>query len=323
MRGIAITLVASLCLATGCASLLARRDGRDDGDGIVPERTMLRVGVGSPIDTAPLRIAVADGTFTRAGLHVELVPEKSDADALSGLTNGSLDVAFATDVTVCHAAASGTALRFQAEAYTSTPFTMALLTPPGSHYTELTARKSPKIAVDDLNGLSVLAVRSMFTTAGGDPSDIRFVRYPFEQMQDALRDRSVDAALMIEWFITQTQQALGAQVLADSAQGAMMSFPMTGYASLGTFAENNPRTMALFRQVLTSAQRRASDPSVIRQALPELSGIDDATADQVALGEYPTSLSGTRLQRVADLMHSSGMLANRLDVGSLLPRATG
>ncbi|GLY69132.1 ABC transporter substrate-binding protein [Amycolatopsis taiwanensis] len=317
MRGVAILLVATFCLVTGCNYLAASPKA---GDRIVPERSTLRVGVGNRIDTAPLRIAVADGSFTRAGLHIELVPLKSDADALRGLASGNVDVAFATDVAFFTAAASGTALQFQAEAYTSAPFTMALVTLPDSPYTKLTAKKSPRIAVDELNGLSVLAVRSMFAAAGGDPDRIRFVQYPFEGMQAALRDGSVDAALMIEWFITQAQQSLGARILADSSHGAMMNLPMTGYASSGLFAQVNPRTLALFRQVLTAGQQRASDPTVIRRALPQLAGIDDATADQVALGEYPTSLSGTRLQRVADLMHSSGMLADRLDVQSLLPK---
>lgn len=315
MRGVAIVLVVTFWLVTGCNQSITT-----DGDRIVPERSTLRVGVGNPIDTAPLRIAVADGSFTRAGLNIELIPLKSDADALSGLASGNIDVAFATDVAFLKAAASGTALQFQAEAYTSAPFTMSLLTLPDSQYTELTAKKAPKIAVNELDGLSALAVRSMFATAGGDPNRIKFVQYPFDQMQGALRDRSVDAALMIEWFITKAQQSLGARVLADSSNGATTNFPVTGYASSGMFAQANPRTLALFRQVLTAAQQRASDPAVVRQALPHLAGIDDATAAQVALGEYPTSLSGIRLQRVADLMHSSGLLPERFDAQSLLPR---
>lgn len=315
MRGVAIVLVVTFWLVASC-----KQPDTANGDQIVPERSTLRVGVGNPIDTAPLRIAVADGSFTRAGLNIQLIPLKSDADALSGLASGNIDVAFATDVAFLKAAASGTALQFQAEAYTSAPFTMSLLTLPDSQYTDLTAKKAPRIAVNELDGLSMLAVRSMFATAGGDPNRIKFVQYPFDKMQGALRDRSVDAALMIEWFITKAQQGLGARVLADSSNGATTNFPVTGYASSGTFAQANPRTLALFRQVLTAAQQRASDPAVVRQALPRLAGIDDATAAQVALGEYPTSLSGIRLQRVADLMHSSGLLAERFDAQSLLPR---
>jgi NitT/TauT family transport system substrate-binding protein len=126
---------------------------------------------------------------------------------------------------------------------------------------------------------------------------------------------------MTEPFITTAQQSLGARVLADSSRGATMDFPVSAYASSGTFAQANPRTLAAFRQVFADAQQRASDPSVVRQALPRIARINDMTAALVALGQYPTSLSGVRLQRVADLMHSTGMLTDRLDVPSLLPKA--
>ncbi|MFD2417438.1 ABC transporter substrate-binding protein [Amycolatopsis pigmentata] len=317
MRRVAITLVAALCLITACNNFLAKPRSSEQ---IIPERTTLRVGVGNPIDTAPLRLAVEDGSFTRAGLHVDLVEEPTPAAGLDGLARGNLDVAFATDVAMFKAAASGTALRLQAEAYTSTPFTMSLMTLPSSTYTNLADKKTPKIAVDELDDLGALAVRSMFTTAGGDPAKIKFVRYPYASMPTALRDKSVDAALMIESFITQAQQNLGARVLADSSRGATMNLPMTAYAATGIFAEANPRTLALFRSVLARAQQRAADPTVIRQALPRLAGIDEATADLVALGQYPISLNGVRLQRVADLMRTSGMLSSRLDVVSLLPK---
>jgi ABC-type nitrate/sulfonate/bicarbonate transport system substrate-binding protein len=198
---------------------------------------------------------------------------------------------------------------------------MALMTLPGSGYTNLADKKAPKIAVDQLDDLGALAVRSMFATAGGDPAKIKFVRYSYAAMPAALRDKSADAALMIESFITQAQQNLGAHVLADSSRGATTNLPMTAYAATGIFAEANPRTLALFRSVLAHAQQRAADPTLVRQALPRLAGLDDATAALVALGQYPTSLNGTRLQRVADLMLTSGMLASRLDVPSLLPRA--
>jgi ABC-type nitrate/sulfonate/bicarbonate transport system substrate-binding protein len=167
--------------------------------------------------------------------------------------------------------------------------------------------------------VGTLVARSMFATAGGDPGRIKFVTRPFDQMPAGLRDGSADAALMIEPFITKAQQDLGARILADSSRGATSDFPLSAYATSARFAQANPRTLAVFRQVLAAAQERAGDQSVVRQALPRIAGIDDMTAALVALGQYPTSLNGVRLQRVADLMHSTGMLADRLDVQSLLP----
>lgn len=320
MRGVAIFLVAALGLVTACDGS-ARTGQAPRSAGL--ERSELRVGVGNPIDTAPLRMAVADGSFTRAGLHVDLVEEPSPRAGIDALTAGKIDVVFATDVALFTAAARGTVLQLQGEAYTSAPYTMALVTLPGSTYTDLSSRKAPKIAVDQDNDLGTLAARSMFATAGGDPAKIKFVTRSYADMPAALQDGSADAALMTEPFITKAQQDMGARVLADSSRGATMNFPVSAYAAAGLFAQANAHTLAAFRQVLADAQQRATDPSAVRQALPRIAGIDETCAALIALGQYPTSLNGVRLQRVADLMHSTGMLDDRLDVQSMLPRADG
>lgn len=315
MRTVTIMLILSLSLLTGCKFSTTGTNG----DARL-ERTTLRVAVGNAIDTAPLRLAVEDGSFTRAGLHVDLVEEQGPLDGINGLAAGRVDIAFATDVALFDAASRGTALQLQGEAYTSAPFTMALMTLPDSEYTDLSTKKNPRIAVDQDNDLGALAARAMFTTAGGDPTKIRFVVRPYQDMPAALRDGSADTALMTEPFITKAQQDLGARVLADSSRGATMAFPVSAYAASGLFAQSNEHTLAAFRRVLAEAQQRADDPTVVRAALPRIAGIDDTTAALVSLGQYPTSLSGVRLQRVADLMHNTGMLAARLDVPSMLPR---
>lgn len=316
-RAVAVTLVIALALVTGCDT----RSGTDAS--AAPERGQLRVGVGNPVETAPLRLAVADGSFARAGLNVRLVEEPDGQDGLDGLATGRLDVAFATDETLFAAAARGTALQLQGEAYTSAPFTVALVTLPDSRYTDLAGKKAPKVAVSAEDDLGALAARSMFATAGGDPDKIKFVTRRYEDMPAALGDGSADAALMVEPYLAKAQQNLGARVLADSFRGATLDFPISAYASGALFAQANPRTLAVFRRVLAEAQQRAADQSLVRAALPRIAGIDSTTAALVALGQYPTSLSGLRLQRVADLMHSMGMLADRLDVLSLLPRSGG
>jgi ABC-type nitrate/sulfonate/bicarbonate transport system substrate-binding protein len=317
VRRLGVPLVAVLLAASGCGLFAGPPAGQPS-----LERTTLRVGVGNAIDTAPLRLAVAEGRFKQAGLEVQLVELGRQNDGLTKLTAGQLDVAFASDVALFHAAAGGTALQLQGEAYTSGSDTMALVTLPDSTYTEPSAKKAPTIAVNMLDDLDTLAARSALATAGVDQSKIKFVQQPFTDMPKALRDRKADAAWMIEPFITKAEKELGARILADGARGATLELPMSSYASSGIFAQANPRTLTLFRQVLSEAQQRADDPAVIRAALPRFSDIDTTTASLISLGTYPSTLNGIRLQRVADLMHGNGVLADRLDVQSLLPRAT-
>lgn len=314
---IRIPLVIGMLTLTGCSMF-----GKDPGLASVSlERTTLRVGVGNVIDTAPLRLAVQDGRFASAGLRVELVEQGQENTALSRLAAGELDVAFASDVALFRAAAGGTALQLQGEAYTAGPNTMALVTLPSSKYPGPAAKKSPNIAVNMLDDLGSLAAKSTLGTAGVDPKKIHFVQRPFDQMADALRAGEVDAAWMVEPYITRAEKELGARILANGAAGATLDFPVSGYASSGIFAQANPKTLALFRLVLGEAQQRADDPAVVRAALPRFSDIDATTASLIALGTYPTSLNGIRLQRVADLMLTAELIHDRLDVMALLPGA--
>jgi ABC-type nitrate/sulfonate/bicarbonate transport system substrate-binding protein len=311
-RTVPLVLVVLLAL-TGCGLF----GGQDEAAPPPPERDTLRVGVGNPIATAPLRMAVAEGRFAEAGTTVELVEQTSQNTALAQLAAGELDVVFATDVALFQAAAADVPVQLQGEAYTAGARSMALLTLPGSGYTDPTDRSSPDIAVDTADGLGALTTRSVLATAGLDPDAVRFTEAPQEAMPQALRDGLVDAAWMVEPYITMAATELGAVVLADCARGATQDFPMYAYASGRRFAEANPRTMEVFRTVLGQAQQR--DPAAIRRALPDLTELDATTAALVSIGTYPVSLNSIRLQRVADLMHSSGMLTRRLDVQALLP----
>lgn len=315
MRKAAIGLVTVLAAATGC--------GLFGGDGRTPaqplEHTTLRIGVGNAIDTAPLRIAVGNGSFRTAGLQVQLVELGSD-DGLGKLTAGQLDLTFASDVSMFRAAASGTALQLEGEAYTAGSETMGLLTLPGSDFTALDKKHAPKIAVDRLDDVDSLIARSVLGTAGVDVNRIQFKQVAFAQMPEALQAGDADAAWMTEPYLTRAEKDLGAHLLADGGRGATLDFPMSGYAASGPYAQANPRTLAAFRAVLSRAQQAAADPAVVRDALPHFSDIDATTSSLLSLGSYPTSLNGVRLQRVADLMHSSGQLANRLDVQALLPQ---
>ncbi|HET6290382.1 MAG TPA: ABC transporter substrate-binding protein [Amycolatopsis sp.] len=315
MRVLAIPLVAALLAIAGCGVF----SGGDASTDAPLERAELRVGVGSPIDTAPLRVAVAAGRFTAAGLSVSLVDVPGD-QAIDKLAAGEVDIAFASDVSIFRAAAAGTPLQLQGEAYTAGRNTMALVTLPGSEYTEPTLKKSPKIAVNMLDDVGVLAARSVLGTAGIDVTRIQFKRHPFDRMPQALQGGEVDAAWMVEPYITRAEKELGASILADGARGATLDFPMSAYVSTGAFGQGNARTLAVFRKVLGEAQVRAADPAVVRDALPTFSDIDRTTASLISLGTYPVSLNGIRLQRVADLMHNSGMIGARLDVQALVPR---
>lgn len=284
-----------------------------------PELSSLRVAVTKTIDSVPLRLAVQQKIFKRAGLNVELVEKSSQPAVLASLRSGDADVALGCNLELLQAASRGSELELQGEAYISGPRTMVLVTIPGTGYDEPTDKAAPVVAIEPNSRLGQLATRARLTTEGIDAKKIRFTELRYDAMMQALLNGDADAAWLSEPLISRAQKEHGAQIVTDTARGAMLEFPISSYAALRSHAQENPRTFALFRRLLAQAQERADDPAAVRDELGRLTALDKTTMALVSVGDYPTSLNGIRLQRVADLMHRNGVVPGRIDVIAMLP----
>jgi NitT/TauT family transport system substrate-binding protein len=85
------------------------------------------------------------------------------------------------------------------------------------------------------------------------------------------------------------------------------------------YARQHPSAVAAFQRAIVQAQALAATRSVVEQSLPTyIKGIPPQLVAAVHLDSYPTSLSQTRLQRVADAMLEAGMLKQPFDARQLL-----
>ncbi len=313
----AAALFACAISLTACG-LLPGTDGTDRPE---VERNTLRIGVLPVVDVAPLRLAYNNKLFEKAGLQVQLVPLNSESEGIKQLDT-TLDLTWSTHVTLFRSFAEGTELQLQGEAYQAGANTMALVTLDPA-YDSPGKLPSPRIAVPSTEDVGALTTKAVLKTAGVEKQRIKPVEMPFGEMINAMRAGQVDAAWMTEPFITQAQRNTGARILTDTAVGPTKDFPMSGYASSKKFADGNPRTLALFRQVLRDAQEAASNDKLsVQNALTGYMDVDQQTAALVSVGTFPLSLNPVRLQRVADMMDTEEVLRERLDVGGMLPPGT-
>lgn len=308
----AVLTVWVVFLAVACSTISPERPQP-------PELGTLRVAVTRSIDGVPLRLGIERGLFERRGLNVRLVEVPSQDSALTALIDGKADVALACNLKLLKAAASGAAIEMQSEAHVAGPNSMALVALPGHGYDEPTDKRAPVIAVEPNRELGKLAVRSRLAIEGVDPDQIEFVPLRFDAMVQAMRAEEIDAVWMTEPQISQAQTEHGAEIVTDAARGALLEFPMSSFAAMRKRTAEHPRTFTLFRQALTQAQQLGDDPSAVRAELARLARLDKATAALISVGTFPTSANGVRLQRVADLMHKSGVVTDRIDAVSLLP----
>jgi NitT/TauT family transport system substrate-binding protein len=310
----ALTIVST---TAGCSLL----PGGGDNGATDIERNTLRIGVMPVVDVAPLRIAINDKLFDKAGLQVQLVPQTSEDEGIKQLDT-TLDITWASHVTLFRKVAEGTQLQLQGEAYQAGANSMALVTT-DPNYDGPAKIASPRIAVVDDNDIGALTTRAVLDTAGIEKQRIAFRKIPFDQMVTAMQSKTVDAAWMTEPYITKAQRDIGARIVTDTAIGPTKDFPMSGYASSKKFADGNPKTLALFRSVLRDAQQAAANNKLtVQDVLSSYVDVDQQTAALVSVGTFPLSLNPIRLQRVADMMDTEDVLPGRLDVQQLLPPGT-
>lgn len=307
----------TISVSAGCSLL----PGGGGGAATDIERNTLRIGVMPVVDVAPLRIAIDQKLFDKAGLQIQLVPQTSEGEGIKQLDT-TLDITWASHVNLFRTVAEGTQLQLQGEAYQAGPNTMALVTIDPA-YSGPSSFQSPIIAVNNVADVGALTTKAVLDTAGIEKQRVTLKEFPFDQMVTAMQSKTVNAAWMVEPYITKAQRDIGARIVTDTAIGPTKDFPMSGYASSKKFADGNPKTLALFRSVLREAQQAASNNKLtVQEVLSSYVDVDQQTAALVSVGTFPLSLNPIRLQRVADMMDTEDVLPGRLDVQQLLPPGT-
>lgn len=126
------------------------------------------------------------------------------------------------------------------------------------------------VAVTARGTLADLMVKSAFATNGGDPSTLERAEMPFTDMTAALGRGQVDAATMVEPFVTAAQKSTGATILADLATGPLNDLPFTAYAGTAKFVDANPKTVQAFQKAMQRATNDAADRTKIEPPLPSV-----------------------------------------------------
>jgi NitT/TauT family transport system substrate-binding protein len=141
--------------------------------------------------------------------------------------------------------------------------------------------------------------------------------FPLEP--EALFRGQVTAAMSTEPFNT-IMELGGAKMLADLMTGALQDFPISCWATTGYMIQHYPRTVAAFQRAMVKAQElAASDPQAVRQILPSyIQGLTPQIANVMALGTFNTTLSATRLERVANVMEELGWLQPNFNAAQML-----
>lgn len=302
--------------------------GASSGASGAPELSTITIGTLKSADTVTIQIAEDKGFFKQQGLNVNLTTEATTNQTATGLLSHTMDFGDQNYIGMLEQEKTvpGLNQRVVADDTQASSDNDVLLVSKNSKITSLAQLKGKKVAIPapGINfgavALDVLMKPYQMTSA-----DYTTVVVPFANAQQALARNEVDAAFMIEPFVTIAEAAAGDRILVDMTTGAMSSFPITCWVTSASFAQKYPKTVAAFQRAMGEAlQVAASNPSYVRSELPKfIPTMKPAIAKVISLPTFNTTLSLTRLERVAEVMEQVGALPKNFDVKSMYDPLAG
>jgi NitT/TauT family transport system substrate-binding protein len=285
------------------------------------EKTTVNVGALPVVDSAGLYLARQNGYFTQAGLNVNITTVAQSPEAIPDMKKGTIDVvAGANYVSFFQAAVVGhLPVKLLVDGESCNADTFEVLAKPTSGITTPAGLAHKKIAVNITNNIQTMLTNTALEAAGVSPASVTYVKVPFPDMGAALKSGAVDAISVVEPFITENELKVGAQPVLSTCTGPTANFPISGFFALSSFVQKYPNTARAFVAALERGQALAdSNRADVEEILPTyIHGLNANAAAVVNLGQYPTSLDTTHLQRVADAMAKAN-LAPSFQVSSLI-----
>jgi NitT/TauT family transport system substrate-binding protein len=319
--------VAAAALTIGLAMAGCHGPGGSSGQAGGQQITVATV----PSDeSAPLQVGVKDGYFSQRGVTVRVRPFRTIQQAYAALTSGQAQVISGDYADLLYAANHNSAhpLRLIADGYDATSGVLEVLTLTGSGITDPRQLQNKKVGTPPVGlipfsrstpyNTATLATDAVLQGDGVSPSSVHWVPMPLGNMITALRNHTVDAVVAPEPYILLAESGFGALELLDSFSGVAANLPISGYFTTAGYASTHAGALRAFQAGLKQAQASSAQRGVIQPMIRVLPNMDAQEAALVTLGQYPTFLSSGQVQRVADLLFSSGVVRNAIAVKPLI-----
>jgi NitT/TauT family transport system substrate-binding protein len=317
-------------LATTAAVLLATSlaaCGGDDsadssgGGGGSDEVRSIRVGVIPIVDVAPIYLGVEQGFFEDRNIDVELVPGSGGAAAVPGVVSGDYDFSFGNVTSILLAESQGLPLKVVANGVSSTadPATdfSAVVVPADSPIQSVADLAGRRVAVNNLKNIGEVTIRKGVEDAGGDPASVEFLELPFPDMPAAVANGDVDAAWVVEPFVT-VATAQGARAVFYPFAHPIEDLTVATYFTSEQVIQEDPDLVDDFQAAINeSLEYASSNPDEVRRILLTYTQIPEEAAQAIRLPSWPQEVNWESVEVVAGLMTDFGISEETADVDAL------
>jgi NitT/TauT family transport system substrate-binding protein len=319
-----------MLLAAGVAGLLAAGCGGDDeggggeqaGGAAQPET--LQIGLIPIADVAPVFLGMKKGFFEEEQLKLEPQFAAGGAAITPAVMSGDFDIGFSNTVSLLIAASKDLPVQIIAQGVLGGPDESKpwadLLVPQDGDIKDPKDLEGKTIAANTLNNICEVTINATLAEQGVDVSKLKYTEIPFPEMVAALEAGRVDAACVVEPFVSQGKGSGMVGIDPFYARTAPDLTVATYFASR-QYIEENPEIVDRFTAAMEKSLQYASEhPDEVRDVLTEYTEIPPEAAKTINLPSWQPELTEDTIQRLAELSQEYGLIEEPPDLNTLIRR---
>jgi len=317
-RALAAAGLAAAVLLAGCG-------GSDDDAGAQSGggTTDVTVGVIPIVDVAPIYLGIQQGFFKEQGLNPELVTAQGGAAIVPGVVSNQFQFGFSNTTSLLLATSKGLPLKAVAAGVASTGKDGgdfgAVVVPADSPIRTAKDLAGKRVAVNTLKNINTTTINKAVRDAGGDPSKIDYVELAFPDIPAAVAKGDVDAGQVVEPFLTIAKNQ-GMREVSSNYAATDPDLTVGMYFTSTTYATQHAAVVDRFTAAMQKSLEYAqANPDAARTILSTYTKIEPAVQQAVTLPRWPSQISESSVQELADLAEQDGLITETPDLTELLP----
>ena len=281
------------------------------------------VGVIAIVDVAPIYLGKEKGFFSKRNINLTLTPGSGGAVTIAGAVSGQFQFGFANVTSLLVARDQNLPLKVVANGNASTGKA-------GADFSAVVVRADSPIhsakdlpgrtvSVNNLKNIGDTTVRASVRKAGGDPSKVKFLELPLPDMTPALIKGNIDAAWVVEPFLTVAKNA-GARPIAWNMVDAAPNLTVATYFTTEKMIGSNPGLVKRFTEAINeSLEYAGSHESEVRAIVRTYTQIAPDLIDKLTLPIWSAQLNRDSIQQLAILVKQDGLVSKDPNLNALLP----
>ena len=317
----ALAAITALVL-TGCtdSDAPAGGDATEPDSGSSAELTPVTVGVIPIADTAAIYLGDAQGFFEEEGLDLTIETATGGAAIVPAVVSGDYQFGFSNTLSLMVAAGQGLDLQMVSAAVGSTGDTTkdmgAVVTKADSGIASPADLAGKTVSSNSVGNINDTAVRHVVDESGADSSTIDFVEVPFPDAIAAVENDQVDAAFVVEPFVT-SAIAAGLEVVTYAYADFDPNLDIAAYFALNSVdADLLEKFQAAMQKSLEFAD---ANPDAVREILATYTSTPAEVLAEITLPRFPTEMDRPSIEKLAAAAQSYGVLKAEPDFDNLLP----